>query len=239
MIKLVSPRMIRSEKLEMLDGEGHDPVLLAANLADMQRVNKWLGGTGLTIRALRMLLPDLQPGDELTVIDVGAGAADIPSAIATWAQRREYRAAVTAVDLSLGVIDVLSDELHTTLNVALADARRLPFAKRSFDVAICSLLLHHLNPRDAVITLAEMGRVAKHGIVVNDLMRTWFGYFSAWALSRTLTTNPLTRHDAPLSVQRAYTIEEMAELADEAGLGAVTFIKSLGYRTAMIAEIRS
>jgi ubiquinone/menaquinone biosynthesis C-methylase UbiE len=113
----------------------------------------------------------------------------------------------------------------------------LPFASGSFDVAICSLLLHHLSPADAVTTLAEMRRVARRGLIVNDLMRTWFGYLGAVALSRAFTTNPLTRHDAPLSVQRAYTTEEMAQLAREAGLGAVTFFKSLGYRTAMIAEV--
>jgi ubiquinone/menaquinone biosynthesis C-methylase UbiE len=230
--------MKRSEKPELLDGDGHDPAQLAANLSDMQRVNKWLGGTGLTVRALRRVLPELRQGDELALIDIGAGAADIPCAIATWAQRHGWRAAITAVDVSPEIIGVLPDGQPKAFSIAVADGRRLPFAGGSFDVAICSLLLHHLSQADAVTTLAEMRRVARRGIIVNDLVRSWFGYFGALALTRTLTTNPLTRHDAPLSVQRAYTTEEMAQLAREAGLGAVTFIKSLGYRTAMIAEVR-
>ena len=49
--------------------------------------------------------------------------------------------------------------------------RALPLADDAVDVVHASLLLHHLDPRDAVIALREMRRVAREAVVVNDLRR--------------------------------------------------------------------
>ena len=81
-----------------------------------------------------------------------------------------------------------------------------------------------------------MRRVARRGVIVNDLVRGWFGYLGAWLLTRVLSDNPLTRHDGPLSVRRAYTPVEMARLAERAGLGPVVFSGLLGYRVTMTAD---
>jgi hypothetical protein len=81
-----------------------------------------------------------------------------------------------------------------------------------------------------------MRRVARHAVIVNDLVRGWLGYVGAWTMTRVLTRNPLTRHDGPLSVRRAYTRAEMAELARRADLGPVTFRGFMGYRVTMTAD---
>ena len=52
--------------------------------------------------------------------------------------------------------------------------------------------------------LREMARVARLGVVVNDLDRTRLGWIGAWLIGHLLTGNRYTRYDAPLSVLRAY-----------------------------------
>jgi hypothetical protein len=54
-------------------------------------------------------------------------------------------------------------------------------------------------------------------MLVNDLERSWAGYAGAWLFGRLLTSNPMTRNDAPLSVRRAYTRPEALALAHAAG----------------------
>jgi len=63
-----------------------------------------------------------------------------------------------------------------------------------------------------------MGRVARRGIVINDLRRNRLAWLGAWLLSRLVTGNRYTRHDAPLSVRRAYTLAELTSLMAAAGL---------------------
>ena len=46
-----------------------------------------------------------------------------------------------------------------------------PLADREVDVTHASLLIHHLDPDDAVVALGEMRRVSRLGVVINDLRR--------------------------------------------------------------------
>jgi ubiquinone/menaquinone biosynthesis C-methylase UbiE len=218
-----------------MDAPGHDPAVLAGNLADLRRVNRLLGGVRLSVHGLERLTRELRPGDTLTIVDVATGGADIPEAVLTWARRRGLRTRVIATDLSLAMLRIAATDAPAGMELVAADARARPFADASVDVAICSLVLHHLRPDDGVAMLREMQRIARLGVVVNDLDRNWLGFIGAWLAGRLLTRNPLTRHDGPLSVRRAYTRHQVAAIATRAGLGPVRFEGFLGYRMAMTA----
>jgi ubiquinone/menaquinone biosynthesis C-methylase UbiE len=122
------------------------------------------------------------------------------------------------------------------LKLALVDASRLPYPNETFDVAHASLILHHLVEPAAVRFLAELGRVSRRGVVVNDLDRTELALAGAWLAGRLLTRNPYTRHDAPLSVQRAWRPAEMRRLLREAGLEPIAERSvPFGHRYAIVA----
>ncbi len=228
-------RPARTHEEEWMDFPDQDPALLAECLDDLCRLNRWSGGLCLTIRAIRHLSRDLAPGAELKIIDLATGAADFPRATAAWARRRGLRVSVLATNLSSKILGLAARNAPPDVEFAVADARRLPFADGSFDVATCSLVLHHLESDDAVLMLREMRRVARRGVIVNDLVRSWVGYLGALVVPRVMSKNPLFRHDAPLSVRRAYTKGEMAALAARAGLGPVRFCGLPGYRLTMTA----
>jgi ubiquinone/menaquinone biosynthesis C-methylase UbiE len=205
---------------ELLDGPLDDAEALVGNLRDLARANRWLGGVWLSSKGVAALAP---AGVPLTVLDVGTGGADIPLALIDRARAAGRRLSVTATDnrheiLAAAVLAL--PRLATTPDLALrvADGRALPFPDRSFDVAHSSLVLHHVEPAVAVELLREMGRVARRGIVVNDLVRGQLAWLGAWLLSHLATTNRYSRHDAPLSVRRAYTVDELTSLIAAAGL---------------------
>ena len=117
----------------------------------------------------------------------------------------------------------------------LAPADRIDEADGSFDVVHSSMLLHHLEPPDAVAMLHEMARVARRAVVVNDLDRTQRWYILARLLSRVATGNPYTRNDAPLSVRRAYRPRELEQIASRAGLALEeTYWTRPAYRYALV-----
>lgn len=227
-----------SAEPELIDLPGQDPELLAANLRDLRRVNRLLGGSSLTLRGIRRIMKDFNPARRFSLLDVATGTADIPRSVAAWAAKRGIPARLVGVDLNLTILAEARDGPASPVALAVADALRLPFPDDSVDVVTCSLVLHHFDPPLAVTLLREMARVAQSGVVVNDLVRGRLGYVGAIALTRLFTRNPLTRHDAPLSVLRAYTRDEMARLAMQAGLGTVTFLGFFGYRVAMVATLR-
>jgi SAM-dependent methyltransferase len=128
--------------------------------------------------------------------------------------------AVTATDVRPPIIELARrwSAAADRLDIQLATPDKLDFADNSFDVVHSSMVLHHLEPGPAVGLLREMGRVARSGVIVNDLERGYLWWLGAWLWSHFLTRNRYTRHDAPLSVRRAYRANEMSALAASAGL---------------------
>jgi hypothetical protein len=209
----------RSEALELLDVETPPRRELARVAGYLAFVNRWLGGTDAVMRCLRKM------DGVVTVLDVGAGAADIPLAL----QRRFPTLRPIAVDLSPGMLS-----LAAGLPRVRGDARRLPFRDRSVDVVTSTHLFHHLKDDEVVLALREFDRVARRGIVVNDLLRRrravlWIRLLSLWA-------NRWVRFDGPLSVQRGFTVPEIDALARRAGLYWLWTEVRFGHRFTLSGE---
>lgn len=228
----------RTDAVELLDGPLDDARTLAGNLRDLRRINRWLGGVSLTAAGIEAVAAHR---DELTLLDVGTGGADIPVALLAQAAARGRRLLVVAIDSRpevLAAAALATPGLATTdgLELHVGDGRSLPYADRSFDVAHASLVLHHLAPDAALDLLREMARVSRLGVVINDLDRSRLGLLGAWLIGHLLTGNRYTRADAPLSVLRAYRPTEMAAMVRMAGLTPVRTLRgSFGQRYAIAA----
>jgi SAM-dependent methyltransferase len=154
-----------------------------------------------------------------TLLDVCCGSADVPLAIARDAWRRGAPIALTVVDRSPHMLALARRRAAGIPDVAVVegDATALPFADGAFDMVTCNLALHHFEPDAARALLRELRRVARVLPLVCDLRRSRAAFAAALAWSRLASRNRLTRHDAPLSVRRAYTPAEAAALAASAG----------------------
>jgi ubiquinone/menaquinone biosynthesis C-methylase UbiE len=226
----------RSEEAELLDARAHDPDELAANFRDIRRVNRLLGGTATVLRHLPALLDRVPPGQPVTVLDLATGSADIPLAIHHWAARRGLTLAIIASDASDEMLALAKEQIAGVPAMTLAnyDARAVPLPDQSFDVVLCSLSLHHFAPDDAARVLGEMDRLARAGFILNDLRRSRPGYAAAWLAAHLTTRNRLTRNDAPLSVRRAYTPGELADLLRCAGVTNVAISTHPWFRLAAV-----
>ncbi len=221
---------------ELLDGPLDDSRSLVANLRDLARINRLTGGTGLSIRAVEAL------AEPATILDVGTGGADIPMALLVRARSAGRALAVTAADSRPEVLDAARVArpaiVHASgLELVVADGRALPYPDATFDIAHASLVLHHLERDEAVAFVRELARIARLGIVVNDLIRGRLAWVGGWLLVHSIATSRFTRHDGPLSVRRAWSRPELLEIIAAAGLAPVaTIVGVAGHRVAIAAR---
>ncbi len=197
---------------ELLDDLDVDDAELAGNFDDIERANRYFGGLAPSVDAV------IACGAR-TVLDVGCGSADVDRALSAAAWRRAMPMAIVALDLSPRIVAVARARSlnETNIEFAVGDGTALPYADGAFDVAMCNLALHHFEPPAAVAMLRELRRVSRITPLVNDLARSRVGHVAALAFARVLARNRLTRHDAPLSVLRAYDRNEVLDLATRAG----------------------
>ncbi len=222
---------------ELLDAPVADQRLLARNLRDIRRINRLLGWTGLALQQVARLAARYHL-QTFSLLDVATGSADIPKAIARWAQRQRLQVNIVATDISEQVLAAARANCAdiSAIRLEQQNALALSYAEQSFDVVLCSLALHHFAPDEAPVLLRELARVARRAIIVSDLQRSFPAYLGAWLLTHTLMPNRLTRHDAPASVRRAYTAREVRALADQAGLPTSTIRTAFPFRQILLWE---
>ncbi|MBN9656737.1 MAG: methyltransferase domain-containing protein [Acidobacteria bacterium] len=229
--------MKRINRPELLDESHIDPAALRGNLQDLARLNRLFGGRALILKTLRALVANHPAGQPLTIVDAGTGSADVPRAIVHWARASGLTARIIACDMHPQVARIARAKCaaYPEIEIVRADVTCLPFAAGSLHIALCSLLLHHLTEAQVRLALSELRRVARQAVIVSDLIRGRLPYWGVKLATSLLSRNPLTRNDGPLSVRRAFTLEEMRRLGVEAGCPDLQLRSVPGFRMLGIA----
>lgn len=222
---------------EILDGPVERAVL-AASLRDLDRLNAWFGGYALTLARLRRAAARVPPGRPLVVVDVGGGDGGFARRVVRWARRAGWPVRVVIVERDAATLALARAACAGMPEVRLVagDAAALPLAEAGADVVTAALTLHHLEPDAAVACLAGMAAAARHGVVVNDLLRGRLALALVWLLTRALRLHPVSRQDGPLSVRRAYSPAEVRVLAEKAGLVRVA-VRRYPFLGRLVAEV--
>jgi SAM-dependent methyltransferase len=207
------------------------PGELARSLTDIARLNR-IGATQAIQHHVAPFFARQRAGETLRILDVGTGAADIPLALARWAQHHGRRVRIVALEVHPAILRYAARAVDGTPEVQLVagDALEVPIRPGSVDVALCSLVLHHL-PEEAVIALFHrLAELVRLGFVVSDFRRGRLAWAVVWLVTRAVARSRMTRHDGPLSVRRAYTPVELALLATRAGLPDVRWHRAPAFR---------
>jgi ubiquinone/menaquinone biosynthesis C-methylase UbiE len=198
------------------------PEEIAAAYRLLDTVNRRLGGHRLTASSL---IPLVQNGaGPLEIVDIAGGSGEFARRMLGWTRALGREPRVTVVDLNpIALAAVRRGSAarrgsESCLAAVRADALALPFADRSVDVAHCSCFFHHLSTAGARDLLAEMCRISRRSVIVNDLVRSRIAAASIWTLTRILVDNRLVRADGPLSVLKSFVPDELLAIAHAVGL---------------------
>ena len=193
---------------ELLDSDAGTPREIQDSLADLRMVNQVFGG----VRTMQILLRAVarrQRLHSLTWLDVGGATGDI-------AEMTNSSLANAGIHSTTTVLDRAFTHLNSRRPAVCGDALALPFCDNSFDVVASTLFAHHLEPEQLAASVREGLRVARHAVIINDLVRNPVHLALVYA-GIPLYRSRLTRHDAVASVRRAYTLDELHTILGRTG----------------------
>lgn len=213
----------RRREPELMDDPGLDPAEHERALRGLRRLNRVSRTAAALWEPIRRLASTPGHGP-VSVLDIASGSGDIPMALARRAARENVRLSVAACDVSPRAVSIAREQaVRAGLEVSFfpLDAIRGSIPG-DYDVVTCSLFMHHLDAEDVVALLYKMRAAARRAVIVSDLARSRAGLRVAWLATRLCSRSRVVRTDAILSVRAAFTIEEFAALADEAGFAGAT-----------------
>jgi SAM-dependent methyltransferase len=230
----------RRRQPELMDQPGLPVSEHRQALRGLRRINL-LSRTGAVLwPAIARLARNEESDKPVRVLDLATGGGDTPIALA----RRAFRA---GLDVEIDGCDINPQAVRYAQEQAKAcgvpvrffalDALNEPLPS-DYDILSCSLFLHHLDEADVVGLLRRMAASARRLVLVDDLIRSRWGYFMAVIGCHLLSGSRVVHVDGPISVASAFTLDEVLSLAERAGLRGATLTRHWPQRFLLIWSAR-
>ncbi|WP_226930015.1 methyltransferase domain-containing protein [Hymenobacter siberiensis] len=193
---------------------------LRQNLDELETINTWLGGYAPVLNALQRLKSRFPTSRPLRLADLGSGGGDTLRHVARWARKNGIAIELTGIDANAFMLEYATAKSreYPEISYRQFDIFSPEFQAQPFDVLTCSLFCHHFTDDELVPLLRQWHQQAGVAVVINDLHRHWLAYHSIKWLTWLLGGSYLVRHDAPLSVARAFRRQNWVDLLARAGI---------------------
>ena len=201
--------------LEMMDRPQPVSSELERDLERLRQLNRWFGSYRLVLSFIRRWI---MPGAQMRIVDLATGSGDIPRLLVDHARRVGARIEIDAVDRQPATLEIARRLSADYPEISCHEANILEWdCPQGYDIALCSLALHHFSDDDAVKVLRRCRELSNKFVLVSDLRRGFLLRTGVYILTALIFREPMTRFDARLSAQRAFSLAEMRELAIQAG----------------------
>lgn len=228
-------RQFEESRPEWMDVAETTSPELESDLANLESLNRRFGAHRLVLDYLEPVLQQRKP---LRIVDLGTGAADIPRVVVERARAIGCPVLVTAVDRQQPTLEIAEKFSADFPEIRFVCADFLNFAEGTlYDVVLCNLVLHHLDESDAIRLLRRCRELTKGVSLVTDLRRSRLAQAGIFAVTELFYREPMTRHDARLSAERAFSFPELRKLATAAGWWGFRHRRAPFFRQALWMDV--
>ena len=201
--------------LEIMDRPQPVSPELERDLERLRQLNRWFGSYRLVSIFIRRWIT---PGAHIRVVDLATGSGDIPRLIVDYARVIGAQIDIDAVDQQPATLEIARSLSTDYPEISYHAANILEWdCAHGYNIALCSLVLHHFSEDDAAKLLRRCRELSKRFVLVSDLRRGLLLKTGVYMLTALIFREPMTRFDARLSAQRAFSFSEMRDLAIQAG----------------------
>jgi 2-polyprenyl-3-methyl-5-hydroxy-6-metoxy-1,4-benzoquinol methylase len=230
----------RSYQAELIDDLNLSNEALRHNLDELATINKWLGGNEVTVSGLKKLISNphtLSLLQDLKIGDIGCGGGDMLKLMANWAKKHDIEAEFVGIDANQFMIDYASKKTSIFSNITYIkeDAFSEKLKTLELDIATMTLFCHHFTEDQLVALFTNLRKNCAIGIIINDLHRHWFAYYSIAWLTAIFSKSYLVKNDAKLSVWRGFHKPELEQILQKAGFKQYTIKWRWAFRWEVVA----
>jgi len=188
---------------------------LERDLENIRQLNRWFGSYAL----ISMFLSGwIKPGSRLRIVDLATGSGDIPRLIAECGRKIGAELRIDALDRQSATLEIAQKLSVPYPEISFVEGNILEWRPAEpYDVVFCTLALHHFSDDDAVRVLQRCRELSHKFVLVSDLRRSWMATIGVHLLTATMFREPMSKHDARLSIARAFSFSELNQLAKRAG----------------------
>jgi 2-polyprenyl-3-methyl-5-hydroxy-6-metoxy-1,4-benzoquinol methylase len=227
----------RSTQEEMMDDFSLPHQIIDPIMDELEVVNKLLGGYAVFFNAFEKI----EVKDGMIISDWGCGGGDSLRVIAKWARKRNLKIKLIGVDATESAIEYArhKSEDFPEISYILSDVMSDQLLQNQFDIVISSLFTHHFIDSDWIKLIQKMNDCASKYVIINDLHRHWFAYYSIGLITSIFSNSDMVKHDSKVSVLRSFKRLELEKLIQKAQINAFKIKWMWAFRWQIIIDTSS
>jgi 2-polyprenyl-3-methyl-5-hydroxy-6-metoxy-1,4-benzoquinol methylase len=205
----------RLDVKEWMDEGYYTPKEYEDCLYKLDRIGRFLGGDRATFWAFNQL-----KNKPTSILDVGCGGGLFTLKLA----QRHPQGKVVGMDIAPEAIQFANQQLKMAvpavdnLEFVVSPTPRLQYPKDSFDIVTSTLVCHHLTDTEIITFLKDAFKIARQGIILNDLHRHFLATAGFALLAPLFFRNRMVMHDGLLSIKRGFIHRDWIFYLKEAGI---------------------
>ncbi|MFD2936810.1 methyltransferase domain-containing protein [Spirosoma flavum] len=201
----------RTSKEEFLDDFSLEGEELRDALDKIATINQWLGGNRVTLDGIKNLLKDYPKEHVISIIDIGCGNGDMCRAVADFAKKKGINVKILGIDANAYTVNhaQASSINYPDITYATVNIFDHGFSAIDYDIALCTLTLHHFTDQEIQYLMGLLGKKAKLGVVINDLQRSALAYRLFQLICFVFQLNKLSREDGLTSILRGFKKQDL------------------------------
>ena len=208
----------RSSEPELMDDLESGGQVIEKTLDEITFINHWLGGNAVTINGIDRLLKNWDRSKPLTILDFGCGDGTMLILMLKWLKKNGFEATLVGVDANPHIVryaqNVVKD--YPEIEIRTGNAFDDYWVNFPCNIITSTLFTHHFTDEQLVDLFKKWYLMASEGVVINDLHRHWFAFYSIKTLTQVFSRSSMVRYDAPLSVLRAFKKKELRDILQTA-----------------------
>jgi 2-polyprenyl-3-methyl-5-hydroxy-6-metoxy-1,4-benzoquinol methylase len=230
---------IRSTQAEIMDDLNCSGQVVEQTLEELEFINMWLGGNAVTLGAIKQSITPTQ--NVLKIADLGCGSGEMLRLITQLLRKKNVTLKGVGIDANPTIIYYARKKSLSfpELEFDLLDILSADFQKRQYDIIIATLFFHHFSSKQLIALFKLLKEQASQQIIINDLHRHWLAYYSIKLLTVLFSRSYMVKSDAPISVLRGFTRQELVSILAEAGIKNYKLKWRWAFRWQLVINTRS
>ncbi len=207
---------VRSPENEIMDDFEMSGENLLESLDQIAKINKWLGGDKITLNGVNKLIRQTN-SKPIKIIDIGCGGGEMCRQISKWATKKQLFVEIMGIDANENTIDYAKEQSKEFKNVSYQTANVFDpaFDFGVFDIALCTLTLHHFSDPEIKVLMKQLHEKVKVGIVINDLHRSWLAYQLYQIVGTVFQLSDMVKSDGSISILSGFKKNELHTISKQ------------------------
>ena len=185
-------------------------------LDDINRVNRILGGNGITVTAVATLMRSY-PKEKYVIVDVGCADGNMLREIAMYCRKQDIKADFIGIDLNSEALSIArkASAEYPEIRFLKQDVLQFDQSDLNCDILITTLMTHHFTNEQLPRMLQQFASLPSIGFINNDLHRSRLAFYLFKLFSMVFIKTETAKIDGLISIRKGFKKRELLAFAKE------------------------